>query len=109
MGRSKPLQYTIPATLCLAALLAACSPGKPPATEPAPPAQTSSSDIGGDLFEKQCGACHGVNGRGPSLATLRALSSEDLRAGIRNHPTAGTIPQRLPAAELSDLIEYLEQ
>jgi mono/diheme cytochrome c family protein len=109
MGWSNPPQYLIPATLCLAALLAACSPGEPPAREDAAPAPTSRIDAGADLFAQQCGACHGASGRGPSLETLQALSSDDLRAGIRNHPTAGTIPQRLPAAELSDLIEYLEQ
>jgi len=107
MGWSNPPQYMILATLCLVALLAACSPADPGAdTAPDPISRIAA---GADLFAEQCGDCHGDSGRGPALATLQALSPEDLRAGIKNHPTAGTIPERLPASELSDLVEYLEQ
>ncbi len=67
------------------------------------------ADSSADLFNRNCGACHGAEGRGPSLDTLRALSPDELRAGIRNHPTAGQIPERLPANQINDLIEYIEE
>lgn len=95
---------------CLVMLLAACGPSQEPtgeASDPAPPA--AAARTGEDLFEKNCGACHGAGGRGPSLETLKALSREELGAAIRNHPTAGQIPSRLPANEIGDLIEFLEE
>lgn len=64
---------------------------------------------GEQLFQEQCSACHGPAGRGPSLETLQALSPEALRDGIRNHPKAGEIPQRLPATQLQDLVNFLEE
>jgi hypothetical protein len=42
------------------------------------------------------------------LAELKALSSAERRDRIRNHPIAGQIPQRLPAHQLSDVIEFFE-
>lgn len=61
-----------------------------------------------DMFMNSCGACHTVENNGPTIAELRALSPEELRAGIVNHPTAGDIPDRLTAAHIDDLIKYLE-
>lgn len=80
-------------------LLSACAPDG---------GQSASGADGASLFETNCSACHGQMGRGPSLDDIRALSPDGLRSAIRNHPTAGQIPQRLPAAELQRLIEFLE-
>ena len=62
----------------------------------------------GVFSDDNCGVCHGTGGRGPALAELKALSSAERRDRIRNHPIAGQIPQRLPAHQLSDVIEFLE-
>ena len=61
---------------------------------------------GEQVFIDNCGPCHGPGGRGPALAELQALSPADRSEKIRNHPTAGRIPQRLPANELINLIEF---
>lgn len=97
-------------TGCLVLLLAACGPAdEPPAKAVAAEQAKTADTTGEDLFAKNCGACHGPAGRGPSLETLKALSSEDRRQAIINHPTAGQIPSRLPANEIGDLIEFLEE
>ena len=62
-----------------------------------------------EKFAQNCGACHTVAENAPTVAELRALSSEDLRAGIENHPTAGEITDRMTAASIDDLITYLQQ
>jgi len=62
-----------------------------------------------EIFAQDCGACHSVAANAPSVAELRSLSSEDLRAGIENHPTAGEIADRMSAARIDDLIKYLQQ
>lgn len=98
------------AASCLVALLGACGPSQePPAEATAPESASEAATTGQDLFDKNCGACHGPGGRGPSMETLKALSREELGAAIRNHPTAGQIPSRLPANEIGDLIEFLEE
>ena len=84
-------------------LLSACAPDRDN------DGQSARRADGASLFETNCSACHGELGRGPSLDDIRALSPDGLRSAIRNHPTAGQIPQRLPAAELQRLIEFLEQ
>lgn len=94
-------------TACLTGLICACSPAESPSGSAGQ--APSAAESGADLFDKNCGACHGAGGRGPSLETLKALSSEALRDAIRNHPTAGQIPNRLPANEISDLIEFLDE
>ena len=96
LHRVRSVYISIP--LCM--LIGACSPTDAP---------ESSVDSGADLFDKNCSACHGAEGRGPSMEELRALTPDELRAGIRNHPTAGQIPNRLPAAEINDLIGYIEE
>jgi mono/diheme cytochrome c family protein len=63
---------------------------------------------GGQIFDENCGVCHGAGGRGPALSEIRSLPSSERRDGIRNHPIAGQIPQRLPANELADVIEFLD-
>ena len=60
------------------------------------------------VFNDNCSVCHGAGGRGPALSEIKALSSADRRDRIRNHPIAGQIPQRLPAIQLSDVIEFFE-
>lgn len=81
------------------ALLAACAPEQD---------KTSAVDRGSALFDENCSPCHGAQGRGPSMDEIRALSPDGLRAAIRNHPTAGQIPERLPAARVQEIIEFLE-
>ena len=82
-------------------VLSACTPdstnGEPEAVE-----------RGEQVFNENCGACHGADSRGPTLSEIKALSSVDRRDRIRNHPIAGQIPQRLPAKQLSDVIEFIE-
>ncbi len=85
----------------LLALLAACAQDSEPDQSPA--------ERGARLFAENCSPCHGLAGRGPSLQDdIRALNPEQLRAAIRNHPTAGQIPERLPAARVQDIIEFFE-
>ena len=62
---------------------------------------------GEQAFIENCGICHGVAGRGPALAEIKALSSAERRDRIRNHPIAGQIPQRLPAHEHVDDLDVL--
>jgi len=88
------------ALLPMCAFLAACSPQDAPEQAAATPEE---------VFMESCGACHTREDNGPSVADLRALSPEQLRAGISNHPTAGDIPDRLTAARIDELIKYLEQ
>jgi len=89
-------------TIALAALLTACAPDSAGTQQP-------TAERGAALFEENCSPCHGQQGRGPSMTEIRALSPEGLRSAILNHPTAGQIPERLPAARVQDIIEYLEE
>ena len=84
----------------LCALLGACAPDD---------AQEKAAVTPEDMFTESCGACHSVENNGPTVAELRVLNSEELRAGIRNHPTAGDISDRLTAARIDELIKYLER
>ena len=87
--------------LCiLVVILTGCSQEKP---------EDLARDEGEKLFSESCAACHGKEGRGPSMADLRALPSAELREAIRNHPTAGDLLERLTAADIGSLIEYLEE
>ncbi len=100
-------RWTRPATIgvlsCAFLALSACAPessgkaGGPDTVE-----------RGEQVFNDNCGACHGAGGRGPALSEIKALSSADRRDRIRNHPVAGQIPQRLQANQLSDVIEFFE-
>ena len=81
------------------AALAAC------AQETSPPA--APEEAGSDLFEENCSACHG-KGMGPPVEHLRSLSTEEIRAGIINHPTAGQIQERLRADRVDKLIKFLD-
>lgn len=91
------------ALTCTALLLSACSRDDG-GTAPALPA----TERGEQVFDENCGVCHGAEGRGPALAEIKALPSSERRDRIRNHPVAGQIPQRLPAAQLSDVLEFLD-
>jgi len=82
-------------------LLTACVPESGTSDQRAADAAT--------LFQENCGPCHGQQGRGPSITELRALGPDELRAAFRNHPTAGQIPQQLPAASIQKLIEFIEE
>ena len=93
-----------PGVAAIAMLLVALAACAPESEQPQDQAQ-----LGAALFDTNCSACHGADGRGPSMAEIRALGPDELRAAIRNHPTAGQIPQRLPAAEVQRIIEYLEE
>ncbi|MBT8441560.1 MAG: cytochrome c [Gammaproteobacteria bacterium] len=98
-----PAARPILITTAFMGLLSACAPDGGNA------GQSAGKPDGAALFATNCSACHGKMGRGPSLDSIRALSPDGLRSAIRNHPRAGQIPQRLPAAELQRLIEFLEQ
>ena len=89
--------------MCAAMLLSACDVDTgAPATGP------QAIERGEQIFELNCGACHGSDGQGPSLDQIMSLSSEERRTRMVNHPVAGQIPQRLRAHELSDLREFFE-
>ena len=68
----------------------------------------SSSMTGEEVFMVNCSPCHGEGGRGPALSSIQGLSPEARRQAIRNHPQAGQIPQRLPAAQLGELLEWFD-
>ena len=63
---------------------------------------------GEQVFEYNCGYCHGAEGRGPALTDIRSLPKAERRNRIINHPISGQIPQRLQAHEISDLNEFFE-
>jgi len=63
---------------------------------------------GAEVFDYNCGYCHGADGRGPALSEIKSLSNVERRNRIINHPVSGQIPQRLKANELSDLNEFFE-
>ncbi len=88
---------------CAVLLVSACAPDSASTV-----AEPQATERGEQAFNENCGVCHGTGGRGPALAELKALSSAERRDRIRNHPIAGQIPQRLPAHQLSDVIEFLE-
>ena len=90
----------IPALLAL--LLSACSPDDLPAKQ-------STKESGAAIFKENCSYCHGPDRRGPAMDELHALTSDELRKALREHPTAGQIPQKLPAIDLQALIEFIEE
>jgi mono/diheme cytochrome c family protein len=88
---------------CAAILLSACAPDSDrPLTGP------QAVERGAQVFDYNCGACHGDDGQGPSLSEIKSLTSDERRARMISHPIAGQIPQRLRAHELSDLREFFE-
>jgi mono/diheme cytochrome c family protein len=99
MKRQQRSKRSIYALLLLCIAISGCSPESN---------ENRAGKTGAELFDESCGACHGVEGRGPSIAELRGLPSDELRAAIRNHPTAGQIPDRLTADRISNLIDYIE-
>jgi len=104
-GRS---DYLIPSAgigFALCAILLASGCAQESGNTPSGPQM---ADRGEQVFDENCGVCHGAEGRGPELTEIRALSSAERRDRIRNHPIAGQIPQRLPANQLADVIEFLE-
>ena len=60
------------------------------------------------MFVDRCGACHSGDGRGPPFLELSKLSREQFEKQWREHPVAGTIPERLSAGDLADLIAFLD-
>jgi len=103
MTLSCPAARSVLIATAFLGLLSACAP------DGGDSGKSASRADGASIFETNCSACHGQMGRGPSLDDIRSLSPDGLRSAIRNHPTAGQIPQRLPAAELQRLIEFLAQ
>jgi mono/diheme cytochrome c family protein len=86
---------------CALILVSACAPDRDkPLSGPQAAAR------GAEVFDYNCGFCHGTNGRGPSLSEIKSLSKEERRGRIINHPISGEIPQRLRANEISDLNEF---
>jgi len=70
-------------------------------------------DLGRQAFESRCAVCHGADGnggdRGPAIASrLRTHTNEDLTALIRNgRPDRGMPPNRVPVAEMAQLLRFL--
>jgi len=60
------------------------------------------------VFLQYCGYCHGDTGRGPSFAELNAVPPDQFEQQLRNHPTAGAIPQRLTANDLAKLLAFFD-
>ena len=90
-------------SFCAIVLVSACAPERnKPLTGPQAAAR------GAQVFDYNCGFCHGTDGRGPALSEIKSLSKVERRKRIINHPISGQIPQRLPASELSDLNEFFE-
>ena len=88
---------------CALISVSACAPDRnKPLTGP------QAATRGAQVFDYNCGFCHGTDGRGPSLSEIKALSKEERRGRIINHPIAGQIPQRLRANEISDLNEFFD-
>ncbi len=89
--------------LCAIILVSACAPDSDrPLTGPQAVAR------GAQVFDYNCGYCHGTDGRGPSLSEIKSLSKVERRNKITNHPVSGQIPQRLQVNDLSDLSEFFE-
>ena len=88
---------------CTVILVSACVPDSDrPLTGPQAVAR------GAQVFDYNCGYCHGTDGRGPSLSEILSLSKVERRNKIINHPVSGRIPQRFKAHELSDLGEFFD-
>lgn len=60
------------------------------------------------MFLERCGGCHSDGGRGPAFLELSELTRDQFEKQWREHPVAGTIPQRLPAGQIADLIAFFE-
>ncbi len=88
---------------CGMALISACAPDND-----SPLSGPQAAKRGEQVFNYNCGFCHGAEGRGPKLTEIKSLSATELRGKIINHPISGQIPQRLQAHELADLNEFLE-
>ena len=100
----RTLRLITPA-LAASVLLVGCAPDNDPSASSVP--QTTAMS-GQEVFMVNCSPCHGEGGRGPALSSIQGLSKEARGNAIRNHPTAGQIPQRLPAAQLGQLLEFFE-
>ena len=88
---------------CSMIFVSACTPDSDsPLTGPKAVAR------GQQVFNYNCGYCHGAEGRGPTLSELKSLSKVERRKMIANHPVSGQIPQRLQAFEISDLNQFFE-
>ena len=88
---------------CAIFLVSACAPDRnKPLTGPQATAR------GAQVFDYNCGFCHGPDGRGPSLSEIKSLSEVERSNRIINHPISGQIPQRLRANEISDLNEFFD-
>ena len=88
---------------CIIILVSACSPESDRSiTGPQAVAR------GAQVFDYNCGYCHGTDGRGPPLSEIKSLSKVERRNKVINHPVSGRIPQRLKAHELSDLSDFFD-
>ena len=93
--------------LSFSVLLIGCAPDSNTAA-PDTSAKEASIQSGEEVFMINCSPCHGEGGRGPALSSIQSLTPEARGNAIRNHPTAGQIPQRLPAAQLAQLLDFFE-
>jgi mono/diheme cytochrome c family protein len=83
-------------------LIAGCAP------ESADDRDSASQAIDGAVvFAENCAVCH-LSGRAPRLESIKALPQSERGDRIRNHPRAGNLVDRLTAATLLDLIDFLK-
>jgi len=71
------------------------------------PGGTTRTIDGAAVFAENCAMCH-LSGRAPKLESIKALPPSERGNRIRNHPRAGNLADRLTAATLLDLIDFLK-
>ena len=99
-GLAPKLGPLLAAGICL--LIAGCAP------EPSEQGTGTSQAINGaDVFAENCAVCH-LSGRAPRLESIKALSQSERGNRMSNHPRAGDLVDRLTAATLLDLIDFLK-
>ena len=86
--------------MCL--LIAGCAPESEDKQ-----ASTSQAIDGAAVFAENCAVCH-LSGRAPKLESIKALPQSERGNRMRNHPRAGDLLDRLTAATLLDLIDFLK-
>jgi mono/diheme cytochrome c family protein len=62
---------------------------------------------GAAVFAENCAVCH-LGGRAPRLESIKALPQSERGNRMSNHPRAGDLVDRLTAATLLDLIDFLK-
>ena len=113
-NQTSRLRYILPAIIALAAGLLGCS--KEDAGSGQPPKQPAADITAGKtVAERQCGACHAIDGRGkgPAIPTLAGQPESYLLAamaeykdGRRHHSALRAIIEGLGDAETRNVAAY---